>query len=268
MSRLGGQLPGGILDRAVGAAATDAIAKAPTATVTWEDLRAFCNQAAIEKGEWGGAPMPVDHVRLRMEPRYPFKGLNGKKFSSPEDKPAVRPEETDFTVLNQWRVAHRGVDVVVCREANGKITKCFMPAGAGRRFDFLMNTLGVAAGKVWDTRLEARALEKLASLITPHAYSCYVLSGTFLETSRRSGVTYVFRKLRPTVALRGDPKTQHVRPLAVLCMHPLGYYEESWAGVMCPTDDVVAHLILMRGDEHRFWKKSNHHDITDPAAGI
>src|SRR3546814_10910453 len=42
-----------------------------------------------------------------------------------------------------------------------------------------------------------------------------------------------------------------MRWLCALCLHPIGYYENSWAGAMCPTDDVIAHLMLMRRSEER-----------------
>jgi hypothetical protein len=37
---------------------------------------------------------------------------------------------------------------------------------------------------------------------------------------------------------------------------------------MCPTDDVIAHLQLMRGDERMFWKRSNQHPSWRPEAGL
>ena len=42
----------------------------------------------------------------------------------------------------------------------------------------------------------------------------------------------------------------------------------SWAGAMVPTDDVIAHLSLMRGDEHMFWKRCNQHPSWRPEAGL
>lgn len=233
----------------------------------WADLRKLANLAAIEAGEWGGAPIPMDHVRLVMEPRFPFKGLNGLRVGH---KPAAPITDADYTLLNQWFDYRRNCTVFVCREANGKSRVYFISEGSGQRLSFWLNTLGVAAGHAWDPKTEDRALEKLRSLVTPHAFNCYRLVGGFLETSRRSGVQYLFRKLRPTIALRPDHESDNdaMKVLAVLCLHPLGYYEQSWAGVMCPTDDVVAHLMLMRGDEHWFWKKSNHHPMWAASAGI
>jgi hypothetical protein len=51
-------------------------------------------------------------------------------------------------------------------------------------------------------------------------------------------------------------------------MHPIAYYHGSWAGAMCPTDDVIAHLSLMRGDEAMFWKRSTQHPAYRPEAGL
>jgi len=96
----------------------------------------------------------------------------------------------------------------------------------------------------------------------------YLLTGSFLETSERSGVTYVFRKLRPTLALSARSSDGTMKILCGLCMHPIGYYDGTWAGAMCPTDDVVAHLALMRGDEKMFWRRCNQHPSYQPACGI
>lgn len=237
--------------------------------IEWADLRAFADRAAADKGEWGGGPIPVDEFPLVLEPRYPFQSLNGAKW---ENGKLVKHEpskvETDYTLLNQWYSYYYARWVYVCRESDG-ISKVYsLPDGPGRRLNYWLNTLGVASNHAWDMKVESRAIEKLKSLITEHALHCYQLTGSFLETSPRSQVTYLFRKLRPTIALRPDKSGQQMRVIAVLCLHPLGYYAETWAGVMCPTDDVIAHLMMMRADEHQFWKKANHHEMHEAEAGI
>jgi hypothetical protein len=124
---------------------------------------------------------------------------------------------------------------------------------------------------VWGIEQEGRAVQLLGQMLRHRAFKQYLLTGMFIETSRRSGVTYIFRKLRPTVALaptRPGREQQSIRILACLCMHPIAYYEGSWAGAMCPTDDVIAHLALMRGDEHMFWKRCNQHPPHTPEAGL
>jgi hypothetical protein len=37
---------------------------------------------------------------------------------------------------------------------------------------------------------------------------------------------------------------------------------------MVPTDDVIAHLMLMRGDEHMFWRRCNQHQPWTKEAGV
>ena len=90
--------------------------------------------------------------------------------------------------------------------------------------------------------------------------------GMFMETSKRSGLTYVFRRLRPTIVL--DAKGSEVKIRCCLCMHPIGYYAGTWAGAMTPTDDVIAHLMMMRGDEPMFWRRANQHPSWVPEAGL
>ncbi len=118
----------------------------------------------------------------------------------------------------------------------------------------------------WKLTAERKALDILAGLVKPHIFEAYMLCGQFIETSERSGITYMFRRLRPTLAIKATDKGSSV--LCGLCLHPIGYYANSWAGVMVPTDEVVAHLMLMRGDEHYFWKQANQHPAWHPAAGL
>lgn len=94
------------------------------------------------------------------------------------------------------------------------------------------------------------------------------MTGMFGEFSPRSKLTYIFRRLRPTVVLdtRSDPESVRVR--CCLCMHPIAYYEDTFAGAMTPTDDVIAHLMLMRGDEPMLWRRSNQHPAWHPNAGL
>lgn len=127
-----------------------------------------------------------------------------------------------------------------------------------------MNTIGIAPA--WGIEAESKAIQKLATLLKPHAFRTYMLTGMFLETSNRSRVTYLFRRLRPTVAMSTAGQT--VTVLCGLCLHPIGYYEDTWAGSLVPSDEVIAHLMLMRGDEHLFWKQANQHPAHAVESGI
>ncbi len=239
----------------------------PPELPTWDQIRRKINQAAAEQSEWAGAPLPVHGIPLVIEPRYPFAKLNGFCFEDgPSPDPhAAAPSDT-CRVVNSWYSWDRGYSVYICDD--GPDTRRFvvrLPEHGGSRLMYWLRTIG--ASKAWSIEAEVRAMETLQGLIKPGAFEAYLLTGSFLETSPRSGVQYLFRKLRPTVALRksADGGT---RILAVLCLHPIGYYSESWAGTLCPTDDVISHLILMRGDEHHFWKKANAHPSWSAGAGI
>jgi hypothetical protein len=118
----------------------------------------------------------------------------------------------------------------------------------------------------WGIEQEGNAVQTLGTLLRHRVFKQYLLTGMFMETSARSGVHYLFRRLRPTVAI--STRTGDARVLAALCMHPIGYYEGTWSGAMTPTDDVIAHLMLMRGDERLFWSRCNQHPAWSPLAGI
>lgn len=236
----------------------------------WQLLRSKINEIAIERGEWAGYPLPIDGLRLVLEPRFPLKSMNGARVGNRlhgDATAAPTGEYADWTHINSWYSFERNATIHVLKQPSGKSTWGMTGESSGKRLDYWMNTLHVAYSQAWDSRVERRAIEKLKALVAPQAFEYYEMVGGFLETSKRSGVTYLFRKLRPTITMRPD-RDGTMRMLAVLCLHPLGYYEDSWAGVQCPTDDVICHLLMMRGDERRYWGKANHHRPQMASAGI
>lgn len=219
--------------------------------------------------------MPHEDIPLVIEERYPFQKLNGMKFGekTPPSEEVIKriAQIFDFSrdrifMINSW--THRdGVSTVVVYHTGDHRSKVAILKKNHIDQAMTFTTKTMAASQCWKLDAEIKAVEKLRSLVTPVAYRYYVLTGTFLETSPRSKVTYLFRKLRPTLALAPD-RDGNMRILAGLCLHPIGYYEGTWAGVMVPTDDVIAHLLMMRGDERRFWSKANHHPPEDVRAGL
>jgi hypothetical protein len=173
--------------------------------------------------------------------------------------------QTRKRFVNSWYSAKRHSTVTIYKVGEKRIYE-IEPCYGGPKLDLWLNTL--IASDAWTPRMEERALEKLKSLLNERAYNSYLLTGTFIETSKKSKVTYMFRKLRPTVAMVHEAMVDRMKVLSVLCLHPLAYYQRSFAGVHCPTDDVICHLIMMRGDEKLFWKKANHHELYDPEAGL
>lgn len=217
-------------------------------------LRNGLRRLAKDRSEWAGIPIPMDGHPLTIEPRYPQAealmalGAAQAKDLDPLDGAKIR---------NSWR-AHNGRDWIVIYEVDGKIDW-------GRRrhphnLGMMLDTLDCA--DAWGIEQEGNAVQTLGQMVRHRQFKQYMLTTMFLETSRRSGVTYIFRRLRPTIAFRNQ------RILAALCMHPIGYYGGTWAGAMTPTDDVIAHLALMRGDEKLFWRRCEQHSPLDPEAGL
>lgn len=174
--------------------------------------------------------------------------------------------EAGWSLVNRWYSRKWRCDICIMRDPQGKIVHGKLPAV--HHGSQLLSTL--ACSDAWGIEQEANGQRLLAGMLTHRQFKQYLLTGMFLERSRRSGVYYLFRKLRPTVAMsagNGDPDSP-MRILACLCMHPIAYYAGSWAGAMCPADDVVAHLMMMRGDEKMFWRRSTQHPPYRPEAGL
>lgn len=263
---------------------------------TWSELHDWLTQAADEIDDYAGIPVPVEGMRLTLEPRHNMrdyhelldlttagKALAAAKRAEAEDFARFGPDadrpfsytcsasDVDDTewVRNSWW-SNREQRWIYLVEKRGKIimqkSKRIQPA---TRFDMQLMTL--CASMSWNVRAEREAMKKLRSMLPEHLADAYEMTGAFMETSKRSGLTYIFRRARPTVVLR--PSNRHdenaaMLLLTVMCMHPIGYYDGSWAGAMVPTDDVIAHLVMMRGDEHLFWKRANQHRLYEPEAGL
>jgi hypothetical protein len=153
--------------------------------------------------------------------------------------------------------------VYVEEHPDGKVRCRFEHLGtsAGRRLDMITHTHNFAMRT--SLRAERQALRKLKELITIDDFEHYCVSGS-LVAKGRSGTEYLIRKHRPTIAMSGTTD----RTLCTLCFHPVGYYFPSWVGALCPTDEVIAHLLFIRGDEHQFWKRSTQHSLDDPQSGV
>jgi len=225
--------------------------------------------------EWQGVPVPVPELRIQLSKDHPLAGKvrQAERILYPPEPAsrACRDDEGRYALVNQWFSYSRQHTVYLLRDqATGRTRAVTEPVSASMtRLKFALQTLGASAA--WTLDAEANALTKLAGLLTAHQARTYMLTGSFLETSKRSRVTYLFRKLRPTVAMtprNTNPLNDSMRCLAVLCLHPVGFYQDTWAGCMTPTDDVIAVLLLMRGDEPGFWRQANQHDAWSPQAGL
>lgn len=232
------------------------------------------NQLAMERGEWSGYPIPDESLKLVVEPTHPlYESMNGAKFEEDRgpDEESLSMVASAFGVseslflLNTW-ITRDGREVWVYHNGDGRSRAAVLDRRDEMRIRYLLNT--ICASHAWEPFAEVKAVQKLSEMVPKHMYRNYVLSGFIMETSKRSGVTYVFRRGRPTLAIKLTPEGTYGHFLAALCLHPIAYYEDSFAGAMVPTDEVIAHLLLMRGDERRFWAKSNQHSLSHVQAGL
>jgi hypothetical protein len=265
---------------------------------TMDDVRSFCDYLSDQKDDWQGVPVPLDDYDLRLCEGHPLQEVYGSPQPSvrvvvggpPHDDISdnatvgeiVRSCNIDWAgerLVNQWYDGAHNRDVLIFQRANGRAFAVKAPRAPDRSMDRLTMALRtIGASDAWSLEAEFRAIDKLTTHVTERQLRSYMLTGSFVEMSKRSGVFYMFRRLRPTVALTGTHKwwkPEHLvdgeaslRVLTVLCLHPIGYYEKTWAGCMVPTDDVLAHLLMVRADEHLFWRKANHHDPASPEAGL
>ena len=230
------------------------------ASLSRDQHRDFLRRLADHGEEYAGIPAPIEGEKLIVHPSYRFAKVFQQApkadFDDPEDAKRYR-------VRNSWRNA-RGFDVFAVEDTTtGRVLLVKAPP-ARNRLAMEFGTMGCASA--WELKCELRAQEKLKTLIKEHLFEMYQLTGAFLETSKRSEVTYMFRRLKPTIALSG--RTGEIRALCCLCLHPIGYYDGTWAGSMVPTDEVIAHLMLMRGDESDFWRQANQHPAWRAESGL
>jgi len=173
-------------------------------------------------------------------------------------------EEKEWVIRNQWYSTRLGGRVGILENTKTHKLEFRFHPNVDDRLLLLTSTISCSA-EAWSMNSEIKAMEKLRTHITPTAFKRYFMTGCFIESSRRSHLNYMFRRGRPTLAVRMG---EDAIVLAALCMHPVAYYERTWAGSLVPTDEVIAHLLSMRADEHLFWRKCNQHNPEHPEAGI
>lgn len=245
---------------------------------TWAVIARRVSQIYTEeRGEWCGLPMPVPHVPLVVEDKHPhaalFDQLQDVLNETELDLMPVGGERGDFdddwTIINEWRgrttQGVTGTIFILRHRTTGQVRGGVVPDQWVRFHLLLEGTF--AARRVWSLETEVAAVQRLRTVTSELQYASYLLTGQFLEISPRSKVAYLFRRLRPTIALSLGG-TLSYRPLAALCLHPIGYYTDTWCGAMVPTDDVLAHLIMMRADEKMFWRRANQHNVFSPEGGL
>lgn len=231
--------------------------------ISWDEFHRQLNEIAQKNyGIEYGLPMPSHFEMDRpliVAKRAPFGAVPVGGRTQYEDELAmafIGIDDADFYIA-QSRPGIADADL-----GPYSIQKPY----AGTRLRSLFDTARIRSGAMTAAR-ELKAVEALKKRVKESQYDSYVLNGLFLERSKRSDVVYIFRKGLPTIVLshHGYPDG---RVIACLCLHPLGYYFATHAGLMCPTDEVICALLLMRADEHEYWKKCGQWAASDPRGGL
>lgn len=242
----------------------------PIVTLSMDTVRDIIDTMSDRREDWQGLPMPVEGLKIVLNETHPLK----EEYAGLWDKPEEEEEADDDLIRNSWFSNRRNAYIFVMETSDGRIyhlKRRYSRQRAMDRFDLQLMTL--IASDAWRLEAERVAMEKLKGMLGERQWRQYELTGSFVEESRRSGVLYMFRRLRPTLALsmkdgHGLSTDTMTFFLAALCMHPIGYYNRTWGGCLVPTDDVIAHLVYMRGDEARFWGQANQHRSWEPESGV
>lgn len=168
--------------------------------------------------------------------------------------------------VNTWRTKD-GHHVDVYQDSEGRATvRVDRRSRPACRLNLEMWSLRHARNGMLATA-ERRAQTKLRKMLSKEDWEAYFLTGRILVQSDRSLVYYLIRRGLPTIAYRHEQDVG-MRVLCAMCLHPLGYYTGSWSGTLCPSDDTIAHLLFIRGDECGFWRKANQHPPDGMMSGL
>ncbi|MBI3956882.1 MAG: hypothetical protein HY340_02730 [Candidatus Kerfeldbacteria bacterium] len=238
----------------------------------WEALDEMLQQ----RGIYHGVPLGVgaEHITTEnpsLQQLLDRAGIQPENDEPPPDEDGSPSDAPDWLIVNEWKTsrAWRGAQVWVTLERHRETGRArvwlapFIPHAL--RQQVLLDTGGMRC-RYTDLQAELRAQRRLREMISDNQWHAFVLADAFLEHGR-SGVIYFLRKNRPTLAL-GLATDGMYRTLGALCLHPLGYYTGTHAGVMAPSDEVIAHLLHIRGDEHFFWRKANQIPLDSPYSGV
>ena len=233
----------------------------------WDELFEMFHQTAEEHGFEHGMPIPTissekgigDVITAKGTPLH---GIMQRRFwrTAMEERLA----DDDIPVTNSWdRLGDRTICIVPTEQGPMAMPEYHY----GQRLRLLWRSWQARMDGSLTVEAEERAMASLKEKINKNQWKMYVLNGCFAERSEKSDLHYLFRKGLPTLVMTFHGERQGA-VIAALCLHPFGYHRGTFAGVMCPTDEVISALTLMRGDEHGFWKKSGQWRVWDVRSGI
>lgn len=141
--------------------------------------------------DWQGIPVPVPGETVVLAPRHPL-AEKFKAFQTSGDGERGTCGTELPRVVNHWFSYSRAREVFILEDPDGRRHAETFPVSPGFAMDRLelwIRTLGPS--DAWDLEAEHRAQEKLRGLVSDRQWRHFELTGTFLETSPRSRLTYL-----------------------------------------------------------------------------
>ncbi len=180
---------------------------------------------------------------------------------------ALRNEELGWRYVNTWH-PKKGVKITVYQTSEGEYFHIPL-----RTYDdpysLLIRTNKVLV-RTGNVTAEKKARKNLLSHLNRRQRKELILTGCFVEVGKNR-TNYRIRFNRPTIAFRetkGKEGLRYEEFVGSYCLHSLGYYYGTFAGVMAPSDEMLAHLLMIRADEIDFLKEANKHGLEDPLGGV
>lgn len=209
----------------------------------------------------------LEEVKTR-HPHYVFQGMTAAQQKIRSAPPDPRIQGTSVTLLRNTKLGRNGRGVLKVTIPGYVFRFPILSPDPATLLLYTVEWTAEDEERKQMAQAERRAQEKLRECIAPSQWDDYFVNSAFAEQSLRSQLTYLFRRGFPTLVFRQGPPPRGLSFLVGLCLHIHGHAQYSWRGELCPTDDVIAHLLLMRTDERRFWAKANHHTLDSPGLGI
>jgi len=239
------------------------------ATSVWEVLDEELHKRGVHCGWPIGATR--DHITTLYKPLAEMLARMNPKTSAEQKLEEVTPEDEEWQFHRHWLSARQWKgsfwEVVVFKnKLTGKSRMQLIPFDHNlERYNMMVDT-GVKRACYTLPEAELTARRRLFKALTQMQQDQYINIDGFVETGR-SGLKYLLRKNRPTLVNRVNTDGTE-KLLCALCLHPIAYYTESWAGVLPPSDELLAHLLMIRSDEHFYWRKANQIPIGFPTSGV
>ena len=214
--------------------------------------------------------VPISGEELIDQENIPFEEFTGEFWERMIERwDAGADAEVVWTLINIWEANPRFRVEVYRSKDDTRYLHIPRRNKKYSRWGLIIRTDAVRM-RVTNLKAERKARQLLMEQLSGRQKRALELTGAFVEVGQ-SGLHYRISFNRPTLAWKivaVNGREKELEFVGSFCLHPLGYYSESFAGCMPPSDEMLAHLKMIRADERLYWRKANQHEIDDPLGGL